>query len=102
VPKDPTVQVAFIGVVTTFITTIGVILVAVMNNKRERRSAADVGVEVTLRERLTLRDEQIAELREDKADLRERLDAALEEVQEKTALVVMLQQELQQCKEGRT
>lgn len=47
---DPSVQVALITVVTTLITTAGVVYVAVMNNTRERKKAADVGVEEGLDE----------------------------------------------------
>lgn len=93
-PNDPTVQVAIVGVLTTFITTLGVILVAVLNNKKERGGAAEEGIAATLRERITLRDEQLLELREDKADLRRQLDAALEENEEKTMLIRHLRDEL--------
>jgi len=69
-PSDPTAQVAAIGIVTTLITTTGVLLVAVLNNKKERSDAADTGVELALREQITLRDERIA-LRDDQIkDLR--------------------------------
>lgn len=93
-PNDPTVQVAAIGIFTTLITTMGVIVVAVLNNKRERGGAADAGVEATLRERLALRDEQIQDLKQDKIDLRTRLDSALEENEEKTMLIRHLREEL--------
>ncbi len=71
---DPTTQVALVGIITTFITTMGVVFVAITNNRRERGGAADEGVESTLRERLALRDEQIADLKADNADLRKRQD----------------------------
>jgi hypothetical protein len=93
-PKDPTVQVAVVGVLTTLITTLGVIIVAVLNNKKERGDAADEGIAGTLRERITLRDEQILELREEKADLRVQLDKALVENEEKTTLIRHLREEL--------
>lgn len=48
---DPNVQVALVSVLATFITTLGVIAVAVINNKRERAKAADAGVEAGLDER---------------------------------------------------
>ena len=95
-PSEPTVQVAAIGIITTLITTAGIIVVAIMNNKRERGHAADAGVEATLRERITLRDEQILDLREEKEDLRRRLGQALEEIEEKTMLIVHLRAELAQ------
>lgn len=73
-PKDPTVQVAIIGVFATFITTMGVIIVAVINNRKERTGAAEEGIESSLRERIVLRDEQIAELRADLAEAREEIE----------------------------
>lgn len=66
---DATLQVALIGIFTTVITTAGVVVTAIINNKRERGSAAESAMERTLRERILLRDEQIAEL---KADVEER------------------------------
>lgn len=93
--NDPTVQVAFIGIITTLITTAGVVLVAMFNNKKERHDTADEGVEATLRERLTLRDEQILDLlEEEKEALRVRLGHALEENEEKTMLIRHLRDEL--------
>lgn len=93
-PKDPTVQVAFIGIVTTFITTAGVILVAILNNRKERGDSAEEGIIATMRERITLRDEQILDLKEEKVDLQTRLDKALEENEEKTMLIRNLREEL--------
>lgn len=48
---DPNIQVAFISVLATLITTMGVIAVAVINNRREREGAATAGVEAALDER---------------------------------------------------
>ena len=48
---DPNVQVALVSVLATFITTLGVISVAVINNRKERAKAADAGVEAGLDER---------------------------------------------------
>ncbi|SRR6478609_3172067 len=47
---DPNVQVALVSVIATFITTLGVISVAVINNRKERAKAADAGVEAGLDE----------------------------------------------------
>lgn len=66
-PSDPTVQVAAVGIFTTLITTIGVIVVAIINNKKERGGAANEAVEETLRERIILRDEQIQDLKDEVA-----------------------------------
>lgn len=48
---DPNVQVAFVSVLSTFITTCGVIFVAVKNNQKERTKAAEAGVEAGLDEK---------------------------------------------------
>ena len=48
---DPNVQVALVSVIATFITTLGVIAVAVINNRKERTKAADAGVEAGLDEK---------------------------------------------------
>lgn len=93
-PEDSSVQIALIGIVTTLITTAGVVIAALVNNKRERSGSASQGVEAVLRERVALRDEQITELRDDKADLRSRLDTALVENEEKTLLIRHLRDEL--------
>lgn len=91
---EPTVQVAVIGILTTLITTAGVVIAAIVNNKRERTSSASGGVEAALRERITLKDEQLADLREDKIILQRRLDEALAVLDEKDMLVKHLRREL--------
>lgn len=91
---EPTVQVAIVGIATTFITTLGVILAAFVNNKRERTGSAAGGVEQTLRERITLKDEQLSDLREDKTGLQVKLDSALTALDEKDQLVEYLRKEL--------
>lgn len=48
---DPNVQVAFVSVLSTFITTCGVIFVAVKNSQKERTKAAEAGVEAGLDEK---------------------------------------------------
>lgn len=65
------VQVALIGIFTTIVTTAGVVITAIINNRRERGHAAESAIERTLRERILLRDEQIADL---KSDVQERDD----------------------------
>lgn len=47
---DPNVQVALVSVLATLITTAGVVVVAVINNRRERGQAASAGVEAGLDE----------------------------------------------------
>lgn len=97
-PRDPTVQVAAVGIVTTFITTAGVLLVALVNNRKERLDAADAGIMASMRERLALRDEQLQDCRDDRITLQHRLDVALEEIEEKTMLVRHLRTELEQAR----
>jgi hypothetical protein len=70
---DPTVQVAAIGILTTLVTTAGIVVVAIINNRKERGSSAESAMERTLRERILLRDEQIQELRQDIADRDKRI-----------------------------
>ena len=48
---DPNVQVALVSVISTLITTCGVIIVAVKNNQKERTKAAEAGVEAGLDEK---------------------------------------------------
>lgn len=48
---DPNIQVAFVSVLATLITTIGVVAVAIINNRKERDGAATAGVEAALDER---------------------------------------------------
>jgi len=54
VKLDPTVQVAAISVFATTITTIGLIVVAIINNRKERTKSASNGVEAGLDERAVL------------------------------------------------
>lgn len=81
-PTEPTVQVAMVGIVATFVTVLGAILTAVINNRKERQGAAEEGMEAALRERIVLRDEQLLALREEN----ERLHLRLEEAQENMIL----------------
>lgn len=78
---DPTVQVAFVGILTTIITTTGVVVVALVNNKKERGSAAEGAIVATLRERITLREEQILDLRADVAERDHTITQLREEIQ---------------------
>lgn len=48
---DPNVQVALITIVTTFITTCGVVVAAVVNSRKEKAKAATAGVEAGLDEK---------------------------------------------------
>lgn len=78
---DPNIQVAFISVLATIVTTVGVVCVAVINNRKERDGAASAGVEAGLDERDILgrmlslisenerKEKHITELQTDKKDL---------------------------------
>lgn len=66
---EPTVQVAFVGIATSIVTTAGIVIVAMINNRKERTTAAESSMERTLRERITLRDEQIVDLKNDVLNL---------------------------------
>lgn len=68
---EPTVQVAIAGIFTTFITTLGIFAVAVLNNKKERASTAETTLEKAKEERITLRDERIKYLEQKIEDLEE-------------------------------
>lgn len=97
-PNDPTVQVAIAGILATFITTIGVVFVAMLNNHKERVDSAEEGILATLRERITLRDEQLQDLRAEKREIQMRLDAALENIEENLTLIRHLRAELIEVK----
>lgn len=60
-----TVWVAGIGVISTLITTLGVIAVAIINNRKERSFSAEQGALKSMEERLLGRDERIKNLEED-------------------------------------
>lgn len=78
---DPNIQVAFISVLATIVTTVGVVAVAMINNRRERAGAASAGDEAGLDERDILgrmlslitenerKEKHISELQEDKKEL---------------------------------
>lgn len=51
VAMDPTVQVALVSILGILITTSGVVVVALINNRRERTGAASAGVEAGLDEK---------------------------------------------------
>lgn len=61
---------SFLGVVVT--ATVGAV-VAIYTNKAEKKSTAVSAMEMTLRERIILRDEQIAELKAAKGKADEKL-----------------------------
>lgn len=86
--------VALIGTGGIFITACSVIVVAVLNNRKERGDTASTAVEKTylerektLRERLALRDEQIADHLSDKTDLKERLADAKKTIADQGLLI---------------
>lgn len=62
---DPIVLVALIGVFTTVITTIGLVVTAIVNNRREKSDSAQKALERVHKERIEFKDEIIADLRSD-------------------------------------
>lgn len=78
---DPRVQVAIIGIFTTVVTTAGVVLVALLNSRKERGSSAESAMERTLRERILLRDEQITDLKGELAEREREIAQLREEIQ---------------------
>lgn len=79
---DATLQVGLVGIFTSIVTTAGIVIVAMINNRKERGQAAESAMERTLRERIVLRDEQIADLR---ADIEAR-DRTISQLKEEIAL----------------
>ena len=65
---DPTVQVALIGIFVTVITTIGLVVITVINSRKEKSDSAQKALESVHRERLEFKDEIIADLRSDLVD----------------------------------
>lgn len=77
---DASAQIGLFAFLGTAVTTLGIIYVAIINSKRERVDTADAGVEGTLRERILLRDERIADYERDNA-------VAQMQIAQQTALV---------------
>lgn len=78
---DPALTVGLVSIATAIVTTAGGVAVAMLTNRREAENAADESRELTLRERLALRDEQIAALErklENRDDKIARLELELE------------------------
>lgn len=70
------------GTVATLLSTLGLVVIAILNNKKERKGSAEASMEAALRERILLRDEQINELKEDKVELAEKNASLLERIRE--------------------
>lgn len=68
---DPIIGVAVFSFLGVVVTAIAGIFAAIITNRKEKRQTSETTMERTLRERLTLRDEQLADI---KADLSEELD----------------------------
>lgn len=95
---DPNVQVALISVFATFVTTCGVVAVAVINNRKERSKAANAGVEAGLDERDVLermlalisenerKEETIASLRRQIREMRAEMSQLREQLKKEEVL----------------
>lgn len=70
---DPNVQVAIVSVFATTITTLGVIFVAIINNRKERSKSAEAGVKAGMDEAEVL--ERMLDLMSEKAELQEKNDS---------------------------
>lgn len=68
---DPTIAVALVGLGGIFVTSVAGILVAIITNRREKGQAAETSLEKVLREKISLRDEQITDLKEELAEQKE-------------------------------
>jgi len=66
---DSTVQVALIGILVAIVTTTGLVVVAMINNRKERGDSAQRAMERVYRERLNFKDDVIKELRLDVTEL---------------------------------
>lgn len=71
---DTATTIAVFGFLGSTITAMVGGFVAIYTNRTEKKQTAEVSVEKTLRERIVLRDEKIAELQEDLQELRESLE----------------------------
>lgn len=74
---DTSTLVAIIGFAGVIVTTVGGVLIAVVTFRSEKTSATTLGVEATQRERIALKDEQLADLR---GDLQEK-DQVIEDLE---------------------
>lgn len=68
------ITLGYLGLAGTALTTLGVIIAAVINNRRERKGSGEAGVELTLRERIVLKEEKIVDLTERNSHLRKEND----------------------------
>lgn len=73
---DTAIAVALASLGSAAVAAIGGVVVAAITNRRESENAAEDAHVATLRERLTLRDEQNADLRQRLQDAEERARAA--------------------------
>lgn len=63
--NDPATTVAFLGFLGTLVTASIGGVIAVLLHRKETQATAENTLEKTLRERIALRDEQLADLRQD-------------------------------------
>lgn len=118
---DPSVQVALITVITTAITTGGVVYVGRSGTNKERKKAADAGVEEGLDENnavallaplvrenarkegsLQRQAEKIAELEKDKEQLQHQNEELTEDLADANGEITKLQGEVQWLKDQLT
>lgn len=77
--KDPLVIAAMGTFAASVVATLGGIIVALINSRRERGNAASASADEVMEKRLLLRDEQNDHLRSQNVQLQEALDDCISE-----------------------
>lgn len=84
---DPTILVAIIALIGTILTVVGSVVVAIFSTRKSSQAAAESSLEKALRERILLRDEQIADLEKEVANYKA---SEIEAGKEKIKLLVII------------
>jgi hypothetical protein len=79
VGQDPLVIAAVGGSAASLFTALGLVVVAVINSRTERRKAAENSADEVMEKRLLLKDEQNQHLREQNVHLQTALDDCISE-----------------------
>ena len=96
-PSDPAVQVALVGIITTIITTIGVVVVALIASWHRGKGE---GPDAALRDRIDILSDRIADLQYDQASLRDRLEDVTAQSEAKSIIIRRLRNGLSEPEEG--
>lgn len=65
---DPVIAVAVFSFLGVVVTALAGVFVSIITNRKEKRQTSETTMERTLRERLTLRDEQLEDIKSDLAE----------------------------------